>query len=54
MLKEIQKNPRAASQTLQVSLTMLNVKVQDSTFTRRLNKYSLELPGENLFCLKRT
>ena len=35
------KHPRATSQTLQASVSMLNVKVHDSTIRNRQNKYGL-------------
>nr|XP_028576306.1 zinc finger protein 577-like isoform X2 [Podarcis muralis] len=37
MLREIAKNPRVTSQALQASVSMLNVKVHDSTIRKRLN-----------------
>ena len=48
------KNPRATSQTLQASVSVLNVKVHDSTIRKRLNKYGLfgRVGGESLFSLK--
>jgi len=51
------KSPRATSQTLQASVSMLNVKVHNSTIRKRLNKYGLfgRVAGELvLFSLKRT
>ena len=50
------KNPRATYQTLQASVSMLNVRVHDSTIRKRLNKYGLfgRAAGESLFSLKRT
>ena len=50
------KNPRATSETLQASVIMLNVKVQDSTIRKKLNKYGLfgRVAGKSLFFLKRT
>ena len=50
------KNPRATSQTLRASVSMLNVKVHDSTIRKRLNKYGLfgRAGWESLFSLKRT
>ncbi|XP_053577468.1 uncharacterized protein LOC128666737 isoform X3 [Bombina bombina] len=41
MLREIAKKPRVTSQTLQASVSMLNVKVHNSTIRKRLNKYDL-------------
>ena len=41
MLREIAKNPGVTSQTLQASVSMLNVKVHDSIIRKRLNKYGL-------------
>ena len=41
MLREIAKNPRVTSQTLQASVSMLNVEIHDSTIGKRLNKYGL-------------
>lgn len=35
------RKPRATSQTLQASVSMLNVKVYDSSVRKRLNKYGL-------------
>jgi len=35
------KKPRATSQTLQASVSMLKVKVHDSTIRKRLNKCGL-------------
>jgi len=56
MLSEPLKNPRAPSQTLQASVSMLKVKVHDSTVRKRLNKDGLfgRVAGESLFSLKRT
>jgi len=50
------KNPRATSQTLQASVSMLNVRVYDSSIRKRLNKYDSfgRVAGESLFSLKRT
>jgi len=50
------KNPIVTSQTLQASVSMLNIKVHDSTIRNRLNKYGLfgRVAGESLFSLKRT
>jgi len=55
MLRETAKYPRATSQTLQASVSMLKVKVHDSTIRKRLNKYGLfgRFAGESLFSLKR-
>ena len=52
MLRETIKNPEATSQTLQASVSMLNV--HDSTVRKRLNKYGLfgKVAGESLFSLK--
>lgn len=46
---------RAKSQTLQASVCMTNVKVQDSTVIKRLNNYGCfgRAAGESLFSLKR-
>jgi len=56
MLRETVENPRATSQTLQASVSMLNVKVHDSKVRKRLNKYGLSGrdAGESLFSLKKT
>jgi len=50
------KKPRATSQTLQASVSMLKVKVHDRTIRKRLNKDGLfgRAAGESLFSLKRT
>ena len=40
MLYEIAKNTTATFQTLQASVSILNVKVYESTIRKRLNKYS--------------
>ena len=56
MLKEMQKNLRATSQTQQVTQRMQNVKVDDSPWEGVLNKYSYfleELSWESLLRLKR-
>ena len=49
VLRETAKNPRAPSQILQASISMLNVKVHPSTSRKKLNK----LPRESLFSLKK-
>jgi len=41
ILRETAKNAQAPFQTLQASLSMLNVKVHDSTIRKKLNKYGL-------------
>ena len=50
------KKPRATSQTLQASVSVLKVKGHDSTVRKRLNKDGLfgRAAGESLFSLKRT
>ena len=54
MLRETLKKPRATSQTLQASVSMLKVKVHDSTVRKRLNKDGLfgRAAGESLFSVK--
>ena len=56
MFRDTVKNPRATSQTLQASVSMLNVRVYDSSIRKRLNKYDSfgRVAGESLFSLKRT
>ena len=56
MLRETAKNPRATSQAPQASVSMLNVKVHESTIRERLNKNGLfgRVAGKNniaLVCL---
>ena len=50
------KTQRATSQTLQASVSMLKVKVHDSTIRKRLNTYGLfgRVAGDSIFSLKRT
>jgi len=49
MLKNPVENPRATSQTLQASVSMLNVKVPDNTIIKRPNRVeSSYLEGESL------
>lgn len=48
MFRESQKNPRAAFQTLQVSVSMSNTRFHESTIGKKLNKCLEGLPGENV------
>lgn len=41
MLRETAKNPRAISQTLQSSVSLLDIKCHDNANGKRLNKYGL-------------
>ena len=50
MLRKTFKKSRAKAQTLQVSVSLLNVKFHDSTFKKRLNRFGRIL-GESLFSL---
>ena len=56
MIRDTAKNPVATSQTLQASVSMLNVKVHEIRSKKKLYKYGLfgRVAGESLFFLKRT
>jgi len=54
-LQKEKKNLIPTSQSLQNSVSMLNVKVHDSRMSKRMNKYELfgRVAWESLFSLKR-